>query len=183
MPLHIEGGFVQLAVLLHGLRHSQKTIAYMLGMTQGAVSKILYRHRETSDTGSWPHSGHPQVTTDREDLFLARMQLRSCFQFAPLFGLSGRLWPEGFPQWEPFDGDLQALLSMVPDQWGFLPWPEITAGHTRDGAMTSELASWTLVPLYVCRWVLSHSVLPWRSMTSAEEARRKTAWWLCKRNS
>ena len=83
IPSHIEWELVQRAVHLRGLWHSQRTIAYMLGMTQGAFSNILRRHRETGDTGPRPRSGHPWVTTDREDRSLVRMQLRSCFQSAP----------------------------------------------------------------------------------------------------
>ena len=74
MLSHIGWELVQRAVRLRGLRHSQKTIAYMLGMTQGAVSKIPRRHRETGDTGPRPRSGLPRVTTGR---FQSAPSLRS----------------------------------------------------------------------------------------------------------
>ena len=83
MPTHIEWELVQRAVRLRVLWHSQKTIAYMFGMTQGAFSKILRRYRETGNTGPQPCSGRPWFTTDRKDCSLVRMQLRSCFQSAP----------------------------------------------------------------------------------------------------
>ena len=83
-PSHIGRELVQHAIRLCSLRQSQKTIAYMLGITPGAVSKILHRHRETGDTGPRPRSGRPRVTTDRENRSLVRMQLRSHFQSAPL---------------------------------------------------------------------------------------------------
>ena len=83
MPSHIGRESVQRVVRLRGLWHSHKTIAYILGMTQGAVSKILHRHRENDDTGPRPRSGRPRITTDREDRSLVKMQLQSRFKSAP----------------------------------------------------------------------------------------------------
>ena len=83
MPSHIGQELVPRMVRLRSLRHSQRTIAYMLGMTQGAVSEILRRHRETGDTGRWPCADHSRVTTYGEHRSLVRVQLGSCFQSLP----------------------------------------------------------------------------------------------------
>ena len=83
MPSHLGPELVGRAIELRGLGHSQKPTAYMLGVTQGAVSKVLCRHRKTGDTTPRPRSGRPRVTTPTEDRSLVRMQLRSRFQSAP----------------------------------------------------------------------------------------------------
>ena len=63
MPSHLGPDLVQRVVELRDLGHRQNTIAYMLRMTQGAVSRILRRHRETGTMTPRPRSGRPRVTT------------------------------------------------------------------------------------------------------------------------
>ncbi|XP_064614483.1 uncharacterized protein LOC135478141 [Liolophura sinensis] len=48
----------------------QKDIAAALGVTQGAVSKIFKRHRQTGVPTPRPRSGRPRKTTEREDRYL-----------------------------------------------------------------------------------------------------------------
>ncbi|CAJ1071528.1 paired box protein Pax-6-like [Xyrichtys novacula] len=51
----------------------QNAIATALGITQGAVSKILKRHRQTGVPTPRPRSGRPRKTTVREDHYLHRL--------------------------------------------------------------------------------------------------------------
>ncbi|CAJ1071497.1 hypothetical protein CRYPA_288 [Xyrichtys novacula] len=51
----------------------QNAIATALGITQGAVSKILKRHRQTGVPTPRPRSGRPRKTTVREDRYLHRL--------------------------------------------------------------------------------------------------------------
>jgi hypothetical protein len=52
---------------------SQKNIAQVFWITQGSVSKILKRHRETGLTTPRPRSGRPKKTTARHDRYLLRL--------------------------------------------------------------------------------------------------------------
>ena len=52
---------------------SQKDIAQVFRITQGSVSKILKRHRETGLTTPRPRSGRPKKTTARHDRYLLRL--------------------------------------------------------------------------------------------------------------
>lgn len=52
---------------------SQGQIARTYRITQGAVSKILKRHRETGLTTPRPRSGRPKKTTERHDRYLLRL--------------------------------------------------------------------------------------------------------------
>ena len=53
--------------------YKQNDISNALGITQGAVSKILKRRRETGTPTPRPRSGRPRRTTAREDRSLQRL--------------------------------------------------------------------------------------------------------------
>ena len=58
---------------LHNTGHKQKDIARRLHITQGAVSKILARHRRYGDVTPRHSSGRPPKTNARENRLLYRL--------------------------------------------------------------------------------------------------------------
>ena len=146
----------------------------MLGITQGAVSKILHRPRETVIL----RSQHMKIILGWECSYKAATRLR------PRFSMGGRQQIRGLSL------SKNHLMKARKCWYLWLPTREGSCPDARSPQVLQtmepwplELASRTLAPLCFWRWVLLHSVLPWWSTTSAQEARRKTAGGLCKRNS
>ena len=83
MPRHLGQEISQRVVELRARGQSQRDIADALGMTQGAVSKILRRHQETGTVRHRSRSGRPRISTLRDDRSLVRMSLRDRFLSAP----------------------------------------------------------------------------------------------------
>lgn len=79
MPQSIPADTLAAIVALRDAGHKQMAIARQLGVTQGAVSKVLRRRRETGTVRHRHRSGRPRLVTVREDRILMRLCRRNRF--------------------------------------------------------------------------------------------------------
>lgn len=73
MRRQLDASICNRIVGMHQAGAKQNDIAVALGITQGAVSKIIKRHRETGVPTPRARSGRPRKTTEREDRYLVRL--------------------------------------------------------------------------------------------------------------
>ena len=67
--------------------NSQREVARMLGVSQGCISKILRRIRETGQPHQRKRGGSMKISTPREDSQLLRMVRTNHFILAPRLGI------------------------------------------------------------------------------------------------
>ena len=79
MARHIPPAIMQLIVRLSRQGRRQKAIAEITGVTQGAVSKILKRFRDTGNANQRPRGHRQRLTTARQDHGLLRMMRKNRF--------------------------------------------------------------------------------------------------------
>ena len=85
MPRHISGKIFQLFVRLFREGFWQVNIARITNVTQGAISKILKRARQTGSPKQRPLDHHQRISIPREDRYLLRMMFVNRFLPSPKF--------------------------------------------------------------------------------------------------
>jgi transposase len=83
MPQNLPQQILQRIVRLSADGNSQREVARMLGVSQGCVSKILRRNRETGRPHQRKRGGSMKISTPREDRQLLRMVRTNRFISAP----------------------------------------------------------------------------------------------------
>lgn len=73
MPYNLQPQILQRIVALSAAGHSQREVAVVLGVSQGCISKVLRRNRETGRPDQRNRGGRGKITSDREDRQLLRM--------------------------------------------------------------------------------------------------------------
>ena len=86
MPQNLPEQILQRIVRLSTDGNSLREVATMLGVSQGCISKILRRNRETGRPHQMKRGGSMKISTPREDRQLLRMIRTNRFISAP------RLW-------------------------------------------------------------------------------------------
>ena len=84
MPQNLPEQILQRIVRLSADGYSQQEVARMLGVSQGCISKILRRNRETGRPHQRKRGGWIKISTPREDRQLLRMVRMKRFISAPL---------------------------------------------------------------------------------------------------
>ena len=79
MPANIPPGILELVVRLSGRGLSQRAISRNKRVSQGGISKVLRRVRETGRAIQRPHGHRLRMTTPREDRALVRTMNRNRF--------------------------------------------------------------------------------------------------------
>ena len=83
MPQNLPEQILQRIVRLSADGNSQREVARMLGVSEGCISKILRRNRETGRPRQRKRGGSMKISTPREDHQLLRMVRTNRFISAP----------------------------------------------------------------------------------------------------
>ena len=83
MPQNLPEQILQRIVRLSADCNSQREVASMLGVSQGCISKILRRNRETGRSHQRKRGGSMKISSPREDRQLLRMVRTNRFISAP----------------------------------------------------------------------------------------------------
>ena len=83
MPQHLPEQILQRIVRLSTNGISQREVARMMGVSQGCISKILLRNRETGRPHQRKCGGSMKISTPWEYHQLLRMVRTNCFISAP----------------------------------------------------------------------------------------------------
>lgn len=142
-------------VALRHRGHRQVDIARSLGLTQGAVSKILKRNRETGTPVQRPRSGRPRISTARQDRWLVMQCRRNRWQTSTHLRQQWR----GVLRRPVSTRTVRRRLCRA-GYWARRPWrcPGLTLNHRR------ERRRWARAHR---NWALGH----WRHAVFADESR------------